>query len=109
MNGALVEGATPVEGATLEISERSTTMPLLMEPSSNSIDSLKIDRLYRKRSIFIENKPFTSVWGENKIDDFVYLYRHYAEYKRTLSVFNFCLKIKFWVFIYDFFFKKFHI
>ena len=47
---ALVEGttvsigATLVEGPTLEIGEWRTTMPLLLEPSSNSIDSTGIKK-----------------------------------------------------------------
>ena len=54
MNGALDEGAhwrlvnvALDEGATLEIGERHTTMPLLLEPSSNSIDSMGIEKQLR--------------------------------------------------------------
>ena len=48
VEGATLEiGATLVEGTTLKIGEWRTTMPSLLEPSSNSIDSTGIDKQLR--------------------------------------------------------------
>ena len=65
MNGALEEGttvkigATLVEGTTLKIiGEWCTTMPSLLEPSSNSIDSTGIEKRYGRWPVLPRSVPY---------------------------------------------------